>query len=76
MRQIVEFVFEPAFSVERTSDASETHENVARAVRVFVGRVELRMLADIPSWQYWLVDDVFGTLERWRNRPPKGRYAV
>ena len=69
----LEFVFEPAFSVERTNDAQE---DVARAVRTFIARVERRMLADIPSWQHWLIDDVFGTLEQWRSRPLHERYAT
>ena len=69
----LEFVFEPAFTVERTDDAQA---DVTGAVRSFVGRVEHRMLADIPCWQHWLVEDVFATLEAWRSRPLNERYAV
>ena len=69
----LEFVLEPAFSVERTNDAQV---DVARAVRTFVARVERRMLADIPSWQHWLIDDVFDTLEHWRSRSLHERYNV
>ena len=69
----LEIVFEPAFSVERTDDAQE---DVARAVRSYVGRVEQRMLADIPSWQHWLYDDVFGALEKWRSRSLHERYST
>jgi lauroyl/myristoyl acyltransferase len=67
------FEFEAPFVVERTASAQD---DVARYVRFFIGRVEARMLENIPSWQHWLVDDVFGTLERWRDRPIQERYAV
>lgn len=69
----LEFVFEPAFTVERTEDAQA---DVAHAVRSFIGRMEKRMLADIPCWQHWLTEDVFGTLEAWRSRPLHERYVI
>ena len=67
------FEIEPAFIVDR---AGPQQEEVARKVRYFVSRVEQRMLADIPSWQHWMEDDVFGTLEGWRQRPLGERYAT
>ena len=51
-------------------------DDVARAVRSYISRVEARTLADIACWQHWLEDDVFGTLEDWRNRPLEERYAT
>ena len=67
------FAFEPAFTVERTTPPNL---DVERKVRHFVSRVEERMLADIPCWQHWMVEDVFGSLERWRDKPISERYAV
>jgi lauroyl/myristoyl acyltransferase len=67
------FEFEPAFKVDRSGVQAA---DVARAVTFFIGRVEQRMLADVPNWQHWLVEDVFGTLEGWRERPIQERYAV
>ena len=67
------FVFEPAFTIERTTPPSQ---DVERKVRYFIGRVEQRMLADVPSWQHWMVEDVFGSLEGWRDKPINERYAV
>ena len=67
------FVFEPAFTVTRTTP---TQLDVDRQVRYFIGRVEKRMLADIPSWQHWMVEDVFGSLEGWRDKSISERYAV
>jgi Kdo2-lipid IVA lauroyltransferase/acyltransferase len=71
--QRMRFEFEPAFKVDRSGVQSA---DVARAVTFFIGRVEQRMLADVPNWQHWLVEDVFGTLEGWRERPIQERYAV
>ena len=67
------FEFEPHFTVEQ---GGQQHDDVERGVRYFIGRVEQRMLADIPSWEHWMVEDVFGSLESWRNRPIHERYAV
>ena len=67
------FEFEPAFTVER---GGPQQEDVERKVRAFIGRVEQRMLADIPCWQYWMEEDVFGRLERWRTLPIGERYAT
>ena len=67
------FELEPAFYVDRTGTPREA---VERNVRYFVSRVEQRMLADIPSWQHWMVEDVFGSLERWRDKPINERYAI
>lgn len=67
------FAFEPAFTVERTTPPNL---DVERKVRHFVGRVEARMLSDIPCWQHWMVEDVFGSLEGWRDKPIHERYAV
>ena len=67
------FELEPAFLVDADGPSQEA---VARKVRFFIGRVEQRMLADIPCWQHWLVEDVFGTLEHWRSRPIEERYAT
>ena len=67
------FAFEPAFTVERTTPLNL---DVERKVRHYVGRVEARMLADIPCWQHWMVEDVFGTLDGWRDKPIHERYAV
>ena len=67
------FEFEPAFRVEKEGPQREA---VERKVRYFIGRVEQRMLADIPCWQHWMVPDVFGSLETWREKPINERYAV
>lgn len=67
------FAFEPAFTVERTTPPNL---DVERKVRHFVSRVEERMLADIPCWQHWMVEDVFGSLKGWRDKPIHERYAV
>lgn len=67
------FEFEPAFTVER---GGPQRDDVERKVRFFADRVEQRMLADIASWEHWLVEDVFGSLEAWRSRPLHERYAV
>ena len=67
------FEFEPSFVVERSTPP---HEDVERKVRFYVSRVEQRMLADIPCWQHWMVEDVFGKLEGWRSRPIDERYAT
>ena len=67
------FEFEPSFLVDR---GSPQQEDVERKVRFFISRVEQRMLADIPCWQHWLEEDVFGKLERWRDLPIQERYAV
>lgn len=67
------FEFEPHF--ELAQDAVK-EEEVARQVRHFVSRVEQRLLADIPCWQHWMEEDVFGKLAGWRDRPIGERYAV
>lgn len=67
------FEFEPAFRVDK---GPPQREEVERKVQYFVGRVEQRMLADIPCWQHWMVPDVFGSLERWRQKPINERYAI
>lgn len=67
------FAFEPAFTIDRTTPPSL---DVETKVRYFIGRVEQRMLADVPSWQHWMVEDVFGSLEGWRDKPINERYAV
>ena len=67
------FEFEPAFLVDGEGPSQEA---VARKVRFFISRVEQHVLADIPCWQHWLVEDVFGTLEHWRSRPIEARYAT
>ena len=67
------FEFEPGFTVEKGADQ---RQDVERKVRFFVKRVETRMLADIPCWQHWMVEDVFGSLERWRDKPINERYAM
>lgn len=67
------FAFETAFTVERTTPPNV---DVERKVRHFISRVESRMLADIPCWQHWMVEDVFGSLEGWRDKPIHERYAV
>ena len=67
------FEFEPAFVVDR---GGPLQDDVARKVRFFVGRVEQRLLADLPCWQHWLEEDVFGRLQRWRELPLEERYAT
>ena len=67
------FEFEPAFLVER---GGPQQEDLERKVRVFIGRVEQRMLGDIPCWQYWMQEDLFGQLARWRALPLGERYAT
>ena len=67
------FEFEPAFKVDRTGNQVD---DVARAVRFYIGRVEQRMLADIPCWQHWMEGDVFALMERWRGRTLSERYAT
>jgi lauroyl/myristoyl acyltransferase len=66
------FEIEPAFVVE----SAAAQDDVARKVRYFVSRVEARMLANVPSWQHWMEEDVFATMERWRDRPLEERYAT
>lgn len=67
------FEFEAPFMVERTANP---HDDVARAVRSYIARVERRMLADIPCWQHWMEGDVFGQMEQWRQRSLAERYAT
>ncbi len=67
------FEFEPAFRVRR---GGSTEEDVEGRVRGYVARVEERMLADIPSWQHWMEEDVFGQLERLREQTLEERYAT
>jgi len=67
------FEFEPAFVVDR---AGNQHDDVARAVRTYIGRVEQRMLADIACWQHWMEGDVFAEMERWRTLTLAERYAL
>lgn len=66
------FEFEPAFLV---GGGSAQHD-VADKVRWYVSRVEQRMLADVASWQHWMQQDVFATMERWRDKPLEERYAT
>lgn len=67
------FEFETPFVVERTGNALD---DVASAVRFYIGRVEQRMLADIPCWQHWMEGDVFAKMESWRHRSLAERYAT
>ena len=67
------FEFEPFFVVDRAGAAAD---EIDRKVTQFIGRVEQRLLADIPSWQYWFVEDVFSVFGRWRVRTIRERYAM
>lgn len=67
------FELEPAFTVEKSADSVA---DIEVAVRRYVARVEARMLETIPSWQHWMVEDLFGSLERWRSLPLHERYHV
>lgn len=67
------FEMEQYFTVDR--DAPATDE-IERQVTRFIGRVEKRMLADVPSWQHWFEEDMFSVLERWRTTSLRERYAL
>ena len=67
------FAMEESFVMDRTGPSAK---EVERRVTHFIGRVEQRMLADIPSWQHWFEDDLFAVLERWRATSIKERYAM
>jgi lauroyl/myristoyl acyltransferase len=66
------FELEPPFTV----DAAPAQEDVARKVRYYVSRVEARALADLPSWQHWMEEEVFDTMQRWRDKTLAERYAT
>lgn len=67
------FEIEQPFRIDR---AAPQELEIARAVTQFIHRVEQRMLANVPCWQHWMEDDLFGRLEGWRDRPIKDRYEI
>ena len=67
------FVMEEAYLLDRTRPS---RDEIAQKVEQFIGRVEQRMLADIPSWQHWFEDDLFGNLEQWRTTSLRERYTM
>ena len=67
------FEIEPYLTMDRSGPPAE---EIERKVTQFIGRVEQRMLADVPSWQHWFEADLFSVLERWRSTSIRERYAL
>ena len=67
------FEMEPFFTVDRDGPAAD---EIGRRVTQFIGRVEQRMLADVPSWQHWFEVDLFSVLEHWRSTSIRERYTL
>lgn len=66
-------VIEEPMTVERDTGSDRSLTN---AVAVFAKRLEHHLLASIPAWEHWLIDDTLGTMTSWPQKPLKERYKV
>jgi lauroyl/myristoyl acyltransferase len=66
-------VIEEPLTVERDAESDRSLRN---AVAVFAKRLEHHLLASIPSWEHWLIDDTLATMASWPQKPLRERYKV
>jgi lauroyl/myristoyl acyltransferase len=64
------FIEEP-WGVER-----DTYGALENAVAAYARRLEHHLLANIPCWEHWLIDDPLAAMSTWREKPLKERYKI